>query len=386
MKVLHVIDALGVGGGAEHSLAALLPRLRDLGVESTVSVLIPRVGGLQARLVDEGFDVRVLEGPGRAGQLRSLRGRIREQQPDLVHASLVNASLLARLATVGTDVPLVNSLVNTTYDPVRVRTLGIPAWKLRIVRGVDGWTARRRVDHVHAITGAVEAEAVDLLGLDPDHITVIPRGRDGVELGVRSAERRHRTRATLGIADDTPVVLNVGRQDDQKGQEPLVRALAQLTDRHPDVVLLVAGRPGSASPAIDRAIAETGIGDRVRLLGHREDVADLLAAADVFAFPSLYEGLGCSLLEAMALEAPIVGSDAPAIAEVLEDGALGEVALRDDVGSLVAALDRLLSDPERRAELAEAGRARFLERYDLDRVAEATKDLYDRVLAEHPRS
>lgn len=380
MRVLHVIDALGVGGGAEHSLASLLPRLRDRGVSSSVAVLLPRVGGLQAQVVEEGFAVDVLPGPGRPGQVRSLRRRIRAERPDLVHATLVNASLVARAATLGTGVPLVNSFVNTTYDPVRVELMGLSRRKLAVVRAVDGLTARHRVDRAHVLTEAVRDEVVHALGVDAARTTVVPRGRDGAQLGIRTPERRARTRRALGIGPEVPVVLNVGRQDAQKGQVALVEAVAALGDEHRDVVLLIAGRPGSATAHLEAAIATSGLGDRVRLLGHRTDVPDLLGAADVFAFPSWYEGLGCVLIEAMALEVPTIGSDAAAVVEVLEGGALGEVVTRGDGPALTAALHRLLTDPDRGRELARRARTRFLERYDLDRVADATVALYAEVL------
>ena len=176
-------------------------------------------------------------------------------------------------------------------------------------------------------------------------------------------------------------MLNVGRQDHQKAQDHLIRAFALLHADKPDAVLLIAGREGGATPKIQRALAEAGLGDAVRLLGHRTDVPDLLAASDVFAFPSLYEGLGCSLIEAMALSIPIVGSDADAIAEVLSDGAYGVVVPRGDVAGLAEALARLLSNPTRRRELARRGRERYLERYELDSVVEATVEMYAAILA-----
>src|SRR5690606_32996474 len=149
------------------------------------------------------------------------------------------------------------------------------------------------------------------------------RGRSAELLGEASLARRREARQRLGIGESTPVLINVGRQDHQKAQDHLIRAFARLHIECPNAVLLIVGREGGATPKILRALAETGLGDAVRLLGHRTDVPDLLAASDVFVFPSLYEGLGCSLIEAMALSTPIIGSDADAITEVLDDGEYG---------------------------------------------------------------
>ena len=380
MKVLHVIDALGVGGGAEHSLAVMAPLLRERGVESTFACLLPREQGLQFTLREQGFDIEILSPSTPVGRVRALRRKIRTEAPDLVHATLYNASLVARLASVRTGVPLVNSLVNTSYDPVRVSDLKIPKWKLDVVRTVDSVTARHLVDRFHAITQSVANEAVDVLGVDPRLVTVIPRGRSRSALGEPDVERRRRTRAALGLADDTPVFLNVGRQDHQKGQADLIRAFAAVRRTVPDAVLLIAGRPGDASAGVEEALRDTSAGESVRLLGHRTDVFDLYVACDVFAFPSFYEGLGCSLIEALGLGIPIIGSDADAVAEVLDHGRLGEVVHRGDVSALAAAMTELITSPERRAELARRGLDQFAAQFELDRVVDSMVDLYREAL------
>ncbi|HEX2578720.1 MAG TPA: glycosyltransferase family 4 protein [Aquihabitans sp.] len=382
MKVLHVIDGLGLGGGAEHSLVALLPELRERGVTSTVVCLRPRTGGLSDDVRAAGFPLEVLPGQRLPGRVAGLRRAIREHRPDVVHATLFDSCLASRLAGVGLGVPIVNSLVNVRDDAVRVRYLGRTGWKHAVVRLVDGVTARRLLDHAHALTETVRAEAIGVLHLDPGRVTVVPRGRSAATLGAATPERRTRVRARLGVPDAAPVVLSVGRQDRQKGQDVLVRAFADLLAGRPDAVLLIAGRPGTATSAVEQAISETGVSGSVRALGHRTDVADLMAASDVLAFPSYHEGLGCSIVEAMALGLPVVGSDAPAVAEVLEGGRLGELVPRGDVGALSEAREGLLADPDRRRELAGAGRARFEERYELSVVADAMVDLYGEVAAQ----
>lgn len=379
MKVLHVIDALGVGGGAEHSLATNLPLLRQRGISSTVITIFPRDKGLGDQLRRQGFDVTVLESTSWPGRALEMRRRIRTINPDLIHATLFNSCVLSRVANVGSDTPLLNSLVNTSYDPVRLRRTQVGPWKLGAMKAVDGFTARHLVTHFHALTQAVSTEATQVLGIPPARVTVIPRGRASAELGTRTSERRLATRAELGIADDIPVVLNVGRQDEQKGQRGLVEAFASVLEGTPDAVLLIAGREGDATQDIQHAIRRTGTADSVHLLGHRTDVDDLYVAADVFAFPSEYEGLGCALLESMALETPIVGSDAAAVAEVLEDGSLGIVVRRGDREALATALTDLLADEGRRREFATQALERFRETYELDTVVDQMVDLYHQI-------
>ncbi|WP_432430671.1 glycosyltransferase [Salinilacustrithrix flava] len=377
-----MIDALGLGGGAEHSMASALPLLRVHHVDSVVRCIHPREGGLQAELVSQGFDVQVLPGRSWLARARALRREVRRLSPDVVHATLLHSCLLARLSLVGTGVARVDSLVNTSYDPVRREVLGIPAWKLQVFKMLDGITARHLGGHFHAITETVRAEAIDVLGIPSERVTVIGRGRSGTLLGSRTPERRHEVRSALGLAPDAAVVVAVGRQDAQKAHDLLIRAFDRVVRDHPDAHLLVAGRPGDATDKLNAALRKSSSRAQVHLLGHRSDVPDLFAAADVFAFPSLYEGLGCSLIEAMALATPIVGSDAPAIAEVLGHGRYGTVVPRHDEAALAEAISALLDDAPRREAMGERARQRFLERYELDQVVEATADLYRKVAAD----
>ena len=292
LKVLHVIDSLGVGGGAEHSLVAMLPELADRGITSEVVCLIPREGGLQAQVIDMGVRLDVVPAGRFPVRARWLRERLVDSRADLLHASLVSSCFLSRAAARRTGVPQVNSLVQTTYDLELRAQAGISPWKLRTMATVDGFTARRYVDHVHSLTAAVTTEATEVLGIDPGRITEIPRGRSTEQLGVRSAERRRRVRAGLGLPDDAPVVLNVARQDQQKSQALLVEAFAEVVAEQPGAVLLIAGREGNATADIRAAVRATSMEGSVTLLGHRTDVPDLLAAADVFTLPSVSEGFG----------------------------------------------------------------------------------------------
>lgn len=375
MKVLHVIDSLGVGGGAEHSLAAQLPLLRDRGVDNSIAVLMPRAGGIQQRLTEDGFPVDVLKGTF-YGKVRQLRRLIRTEQPDLVHVTLVNASFVARVACFGQPTVLLNSLVTTTYDPVKLNNLSTPVWKIGLLKTLDRLTAKLVNGGFHAITHAVANEATGVLGVPPERITVIPRGRSAAALGKRTNERRRASRAALGLSDGELMVLNVGRQDKAKAQEILIKSFGRVANAFPNARLILAGRDGDATPQISSALSESTVADRISLLGHRNDVGELLCAADILVFPSLYEGLGGVLIEAMALSCPIIASDAPAILEVLGKGEFGRVVPRGDMQALAASQVDLLGSPSARQLLADKALARFQECYEIGGVVELTHDWY----------
>jgi glycosyltransferase involved in cell wall biosynthesis len=374
VRVAIVINGLGTGG-AERSLAELLPALVDAGIDARVAVLHRRAEGVQESVLARGTNVHVLAATHWPGRVRELRAWLRSTAPALVHTTIFESDVCGRLAAAGTRTPVLTSLVNTSYAPARRADPNVRAWRLGLTRQVDGWTARHLTERFHAITEAVKASAVVALGIDPARITVIERGRDDARLGRRSDQRRAEVRARLGIDAGAEVVLHVGRQEFQKDHATLLRAVASLGHR-PRLVTVMAGRRGNASADLDRLVAELGLGDRVRMLGHRDDVGDLLAAADVFAFPSRYEGLGGSLVEAMALSLPIVASRVDAIAETVEDDGNALLVAPGDEEALADALARVLDDTVLASRMATRSRARFEERYTIQRSNERMIALY----------
>jgi glycosyltransferase involved in cell wall biosynthesis len=377
VRVLCVIDGLGFGG-AERSLAELLPGLVEAGIEPTVACLKRRPGGVEDDVLAGGFDVRFLP-PGWVGRTRALRGLIRDVSPSLVQTTLAEASLVARFAAAGTGVPVLTSLVNQSYNPEKLTDPHVRPNAVRALWAVDAWSARRLTAHFHAITWAVKRWAVEALRVPSDRVTVIERGRDAGRLGLPGPGRRAEARARLGIPADAEVVVTAGRQEFQKGHRFLLDAMSRVAAERPSAVLLLAGRDGAETDHL-RTLANRSPLDRVvRFLGHRDDLPDVLAASDVFAFPSLWEGLGCAVIEAMALGLPIVTSDLEPVREVVEDGRCADLVPPRGSDELAAAIVSLLSDRARAAALGARGREIYLERFTLERSTERIVELYRRV-------
>ena len=383
MRVLYVINGLGAGG-AERSLAEMLPRLADQGVDPLVLCLYHRQEGVEETVRASGLDVRFLPETRLPSRAVTLRGIIRAERPDLIHTTLFESNAAGRLASIGVRVPLLTSLVNTPYERVRLKDPNISARALRSVRVVDGWTSRHLTAHFHAITNAVKVAAVRDLGVPAERVTVVERGRDPARLGVASPERRRRSRQALDIDDDDTVIVTAGRQEYQKGQVFLIEAVKALLGHHPRTVLLVAGRAGHATPDLLRAGADLESAGRLRFLGHRDDLPEVLAAGDVFAFPSLFEGLGGSVIEAMALGLPVVASDIPALREVLEEGRNAQLVASGSAEALASALQSLLDDPERMQRFGRRSRERFEERFTIGRSTSRMVHLYRRIIDGRP--
>jgi glycosyltransferase involved in cell wall biosynthesis len=181
------------------------------------------------------------------------------------------------------------------------------------------------------------------------------------------------------VEDDVPVVLAVGRHEYQKGLDVLLRAAAALRTERPQLKVFVAGRDGGATAQLRSLVGEFHLEPTVEFLGTRNDVADLLCAADVFAFASRWEGSPGSVLEAMALEAPIVASDIAPIREVTDGDACARLVPVDDASTLAKGIASVLDGEGVEARVA-AGRERFMTRYTIERVAERMVAFYSRAL------
>jgi glycosyltransferase involved in cell wall biosynthesis len=204
------------------------------------------------------------------------------------------------------------------------------------------------VDRFHAITQAVKDAAVRDLGIDPDKVTVVARSRNRQRLGEPSPERRSAVRGRLGLPEDAFVVLNVGRQEYQKGQRYLLEAMPSLLRLFPGTVALIVGKEGNQTPELVELHGKLALGDAVRFLGHRDDVADLMNAADTFVLPSLYEGLAGVLIEAMAMGLPIVASRLDAVSEVVVESGNAILVPAGNPEELAEGLALLALDADRR--------------------------------------
>jgi glycosyltransferase involved in cell wall biosynthesis len=379
VHVLYLIDSL-MPGGAERSLAAMAPHLVAGGVTLEVATLHER-SGVQDELVAAGVLLHSLAGPGgRAGWIGRARRLIRDRRPDLVHTTLFEADLAGRSAAVLCRVPVVSSLVNVAYGPEQQASSGVASLKLGAARLLDMVTARR-VARFHAVSEHVAEVMTRRLHLRRSRVEVVPRGRDPELLGRRTGDRRARARAGLGVEPEQPVVLAAGRHEAQKGLDTLVEAVPAVLADVPTARFLVAGREGTQTPRLRALTERLGVQDAVRFLGARTDVYELLCAADVFAFPTRWEGMPGAILEAMALRAPIVASDLPPVREAVRDGVSARLVPPDRPEALAKAVVDTLHDPEGAAERAARAEADFQAHFTIGRAADGMLAFYGRALA-----
>ena len=379
VRVLYVIDSLAPGG-AESSLAALARLYPSRGVELEVAYLHERPG-LHEALKAAGASLTSLAGPGgrRAWAKRSA-SLVRERRPDIVHTTLFEADLAGRVGAASAGVPVVSSIVTVSYGPSERREPGIRPWRLLGAQIADIATARL-VRRFHAVSRHVADVMAPRLLVPRSRMEVVPRGRDPATLGTRTPERSARTRASLDAAPGDCLLLAVARHEYPKGLDVLFRALPLVRAENPGMRLLVAGREGNHTPALHALADELGLGDTITFLGARSDVADLLCAADLFVLPTRREGFPGAVLEAMALEVPIIATAIPAVSEAVEAGEHALLVPPDDAGALAAAIVTALRFQEASRRRALAARVRFYDHFTIDRAADGMVRFYEAALS-----
>lgn len=369
MRVLHVIRATGVAG-AERHLLALLGGLRAGGTDAQLALLTSRQCALadyRARLRQRDIPHRIFAMSGHLdlSLLNWLRALMVERQPRIVHTHLFHADLHGALAARWAKKPV---LISSRHNDNAFRRR--QPWRA-INRQL--W---RMADAGIAISQAVADFVVEVENAPRDRLRVIHYGLDHQGAAQSDRQRRRaRVRHELAVDESQPVIVMACRLVEQKGVSDALQAFAGIRADYPPARLLIAG-DGPLRASLEHEAAQAGLQGSVRFLGWRDDVPALLAAGDLFLMPSLWEGFGLTLLEAMAQGLPVVASRVSAIPEVVVDGETGLLAAPGDVAGFRAALLRLLQDRSLARRMGEQGRRRLEQRFSEARMVNETAALY----------
>jgi glycosyltransferase involved in cell wall biosynthesis len=303
--------------------------------------------------------------PAAALSLGRLALDLRRRRFDVLHATekprdAVSAVALGRLSGAKSVLHM-----HIGYHPPMNRAL---EWSLR------------RADHIVCISEFVAATLVDH-GFDRDRLSIV---HNAIDLDAWSDDVDGApVREELGIPADAAVVLILARLFRSKGHLEMLQALQQVRERLPVVQLLIAGHDDVVanmgapfSRQLRRLTQSLGLEQNVRFLGHRPDVAALLAASDVLAVPSHYEPFGIVFLEAMAMRTPVVAFRSGGAPEVIEDGETGLLARPLDVDDLARCLIELLESADLRRRMGEAGRRHVEREFSPQRMAAGASDVY----------
>jgi glycosyltransferase involved in cell wall biosynthesis len=378
-SVLYVHSSAG-RYGADRQLALVVANL-DPGRYRAI-VALPEAGPLAAELREHGAEVHVR--PGLAVLRRALFTPVGLAR--VAARAAADARALGRLARVR-GVRLVHSNTSVTLGgAAAARAARVPhVWHVREIYAdfARWWPAYRRVllraDALPCLSEAARAQFGDA-----PNALVIPEGLPD-EAATRRPLPRPEARAALGLPEEAFTCLVVGRINSWKGQGVLARALAEPALRERGAIGLVAGDAWPGEERYERELealrADLGLGDRLRLLGFRDDLDALYGAADVVCVPSTRpEPLGLVAMEAAAAAKCVVASDTGGLPEILRDGETGRLVAPGSPAALAAALDELAGDPARRRALGAAAAEDVRARFSTVRLLERTQALYDELL------
>ena len=366
MRVMFLSTSMGMGGADKQLLSAA--QLMHAQGHAVCIVSLTELGpmGLEARsqgIRTESLDMR--RGvPDPRGLIRLIR-LVRAWKPDVLHSHMIHANLMARAVRLFARVPVMVSTIHNIYE-------GGPLWMAayRISNGL--------VDHMTIISEAAADRFVKERIVPRELLTCVPNGVDTERFRQVKPETREAVRSSIGV-NDSFVWLAVGRFEVAKDYPNMLHAFAQVCQRDSSAVLLLVGH-GSLQQETESLAQSQGLGDRIRFLGVRSDVPEVMAAADGYVMSSAWEGMPIALLEAGAAGLPIVATRVGGNHEVVRDGESGFLVPPRDAEALGQAMLRLMEQtPERRRDMGERGREHVRVHYGLGRVVERWQDLYRQV-------
>jgi glycosyltransferase involved in cell wall biosynthesis len=357
LRIALMIECDGPGG-AELMILELAKELRARGHSVLPVGLSNGTGWLGARFIAAGFEPASFElkRPLDLAAVRALTGILRDFRANVVHSHEFTMAIYGAAAAKRANARHVITMHGGLYYAT--------AWRRRAALR---WAMRRSA----ALVGVSDATASALehnLGIDRSKLHVVPNG-----IPLRTGARA-RLRSELALAPGELLIVSVGNLYAVKGHAVLIDALATLRDRT-GWRLAIAGR-GEEEPRLRAQAATAGIGDRVHLLGFRDDVADILAAGDVFTMPSLSEGLPLALVEGMSFGLPVVVTGVGGVPEVVTSGVEGLIVPPSNPGALAAALGELLENAPLRQQMGAAARTRAVRDYALSTMADRYERLY----------
>lgn len=381
MKVLFIQDSLGTGG-AEKSNSELWYFLVKKGVTVKVIVLEHRQKGIEKEIIENGFDVTFIDNQNFWQQVTSIAKIINEFQPNIVHSVLFRAILRTRFAKLKAHFFNVESLVNCSYDAIRFSDPKVNKWGLYMYRFIDKITQKKGTDKFIAITNEVKQHYIQNLKIDPSKIDVIFRGRKENPFIDSQVECRKNLRAEFKFDQDDIIITHVGRQEFQKGHLELLKAIKNVDEKlvNAKVKILCCGRDGNNTKEINSFLQENKLQTTVLFLGHRNDINQILAASDVFVFPSKYEGLGGSLIEAQAAGLPIVCSNIKVFDEVVNNNVNALMYQLGDSSELAVKLLEVINSKELREKMGQASLQNFKDKFQLENVNLQMLDSYKKLL------
>ena len=366
-RVAHIIKVKGVSG-AENHLLTLLPELSH-DIKIYLVLLVARQNPMLDFAKDlkrNGIEVTriVINHHSDLAIIWKIYHLLRKIRPHIIHTHLFHADLYGLLAAVLTGTKILISTKHGYDDYERTSIF----YKLNGI-------SNRWLNKVITISDALQVKVEKTEGIHRSKMATIYYGLDGEKYASKSDAEL--ARSILNVTNDVCLIGAVGRLVPVKGYEILLEALAGLKR---DFRLLVMG-DGPLKENLERMCIDLQLSDRVKFLGFCTDVSKILSGIDVFVLPTLGEGFGLVLLEAMSHHLPIISTNTMAIPEIVEDQKTGLLVPPRDVEALREAIESLVVSSSKRLIMGNNGWKKLMNTFSVDRMVSQTIDLYRKELA-----
>ena len=395
IKVVHIITRMDMGGSAQNTLlTALHHDSRHYNVWLIKgSTLESAMTKAETKLVEDQLEtakkqgIETIDVPSlvrRISPINDLRALValfrlmRKLEPHIVHTHTSKAGILGRLAAWMARVPIV---IHTPHGHVFYGHFGRSLSRMFLqMEKLLG----RITHHQIALTPEEGNDYLNLGVAKSNNISVIHSGVD-LNCFKRSKTESNPGRNELAIPPDSLVVGYVGWLIPIKGVTHLVNAMAEVVQRHPNSLLVLVGKgdeKGEEETKLKEQVENLGLANNISFLGWRPDVDEIMGCFDIFVLPSLNEGMGRVLVEAMSAGLPIVASRVGGIPDLVKHEKNGLLVPPADAGALERAISDLLSDKARRKRMGETGK-RMCRPYSVEAMVDKIDNLYSRLLGEH---
>lgn len=366
INILHIIAKLPVGG-VENQLAMVVKRYDRERFQPFVCCLSGEdVVGRE--IEDSGTQViylNKLQHQFRWSIVRDIYNLIKRKDIKIVRTHQYHANFYGRLAAIWAGVPCIVASVHNVYTIDK-----------KIHRRIINKILSRFTDRVVAVSEAVKNDILKYDRVKRDEVGII---YNGVDVNRFLNVNGDLVRREFGIAPDTTVVGTVGRLTMQKGHKCFIDAISKIKGNFPEIAFLLIG-DGSLKNDLESYAETLGMKNNIIFAGSRRDIPEVLAAMDIFVFPSLWEGLGTAVLEAMAAGKPIIASDLPPIREMIEHKKNGMLAPVKDSTALAQSIKLLLDDKKFAESLGRSAKEKASSCFSIETTVSNYTALFENVL------
>jgi len=374
MRVLWMIDSLGPGG-AESLMVPLLKNLKNQVEDPRVCVLNIRLGNpIAADINSLGIPVDLIQ----VQNLRSFSSQwqlfnyIRKHRPDIIHTQLETSDILGSLGAKLLGIPSIST----------VHTLDVPSSRMKKYwRNLLRWNCLKLIAKRVIVVSEFTRQHYIGLGFNKKKLLTIYNGID-LNQFIQKEITRPCKKEIFGLPDDSVVITTVAVLRELKGLQYMLYAIPGLMAKIPNLYYAIVG-DGDYRETLENLARSLGISDRVVFMSHRTDIPKILAASNLFVYPTLKDALPTALLEAMAAGVPIVASKIGGVPEIIENDVSGLLVPPASPSSFTEACLRLLCNPDLANRLTTAARDTINQRFDIRHQAASIFTFYNQILSDH---